>query len=333
MLPTSTLFFVHIPKTAGTSFRRSIADAVGDGHCHFDYGPSSSETSPLVKQLAYDEPDLFRLQQALARASCRLLAGHVHAGRYAPLVPAARVVSFVRDPVQQVMSHYEHQRLHNRYPGSLEDFLRGPLGPGFQARVLAALPIEALGFVGVTERYEDSLRAFSTAFGITLEVRRLNLNPSRAQGAFPAPAYAVPDELRGLMEERGGPDQVLYQRANALLDARLEAMAAAQPFVHGALTAVVPTHIGGFAYLTGSQKPVRVQVLVNRRIVREVLATADRPALRALKVPRNAFVGFDYRPAEPLAVGDSVSVRVAATGQLLGEIDLFAPKERRGQRS
>src|SRR3546814_11896767 len=108
----NTLFVVHIPKTAGTSLRLALEGALGQEHICYDYGPQSPLTDPAIKRLGYPHPDLFLIERSLTRKRCKLLAGHVNAQRYMPIVHASRAFTFPRNPVDQLLSHYEHQVPH-----------------------------------------------------------------------------------------------------------------------------------------------------------------------------------------------------------------------------
>ena len=52
-----SLFFVHIPKTAGTSFRKACENYFGTPYSAYDYSPNSSDTSALVLDCMYRNHD------------------------------------------------------------------------------------------------------------------------------------------------------------------------------------------------------------------------------------------------------------------------------------
>ncbi|NCC83757.1 MAG: hypothetical protein EOM03_06480 [Clostridia bacterium] len=306
-------FFIHIPKTAGTSFRMAALHCFGEAALCQDYGPTSPETSPLALAKAYEDQDLFGLQQALEESSCRFFGGHVALTRYASLFQAMRFVSFVREPVAQLCSHFAHYvRLHG-YTDTLEAFLANPhRGAGLQSRMLSGLPLEAMGFVGVTERYEDSLRVFNACYDCDFLPEKHNLNPEKNGSA-----YEISKELLAKFDQLMAQDLALYSRANTLLDARLHALATGQPFVHGALSSVTKTGVSGFAFFQDDTRPVHVEILVNDTPVHTTKAVTNRPGLRAFNVPRNGFVGFDFKASPLLVPGDRITAQVLDTGQQL----------------
>ena len=73
-----TFIFVHIPKTAGTSFRHSAAQSL---KCVWDYGTNSPETSEIIKETVYSNRyEAFR--DYLEREKVDLIAGHFPASKY-----------------------------------------------------------------------------------------------------------------------------------------------------------------------------------------------------------------------------------------------------------
>lgn len=90
----SSIFFVHVPKTAGTSFRKSAESYFGEGAVLYDYSAQSEETSPLVNSHVYQQPDLFEFYHAQKSNRFAFLSGHVNAGKYMHLFGACHTVTF-----------------------------------------------------------------------------------------------------------------------------------------------------------------------------------------------------------------------------------------------
>jgi hypothetical protein len=202
----------------------------------------------------------------------------------------------------------------------LELFMRRRQGAGLQGRMLAGAPLAALGVIGVTERFADSLRLINAAYGLELQALRVNEHPERAAGADPYGEIAP--ELRSELDQLLEPDRSLHAEACRLLDARLVALDAGQPFVNGAISSLTPQLVTGFAFEPEQPRLVRLRLLVNGDAVATLEATRMRPDLRALNVPRNGCVGVEHRFARPLRPDDRVELRVAPDGQLLGSAQL-----------
>ena len=310
------LLFLHIPKTAGTSLRLGLVDALGAHHCHFDYGPRQRLTSRLVLRHAYEQPDLHRLGQELDRVGCRLLGGHFGYRKYAALFAANRVVAFVRHPREQLLSHFAHLRRDGGFRGDLAAFLQTNHGAGCQTRVFSGFPLEGIGLIGVTERFADSRRVLRADFGLDIEQFTHNVNPDLVA----VDGYSVPEPERERFEAAVAQDLPAWQRANALLDARLAALDAGHGWVHGAVTAANSKTVNGFAWHAGdNDAPAALELRVNDEARASTMAVLERPNLRSWGVPRNAFVGFDFRDANPYESGDRIEVRVAGSGQILGQ--------------
>lgn len=309
---TDTLLLIQIPATAGQVFGEALAARLGPAACATDHGPDSDDAHPLVVRHVHDAADLFAFSQAAQAQGLKLVAGQA-AARYAPLVPLSQVLSFVRQPLAQAGAHYRHQVQALGYRGTEAAYLAGPLGAGCQARYLDLAPVEALGFVGVSERMAESLAMFHAAYGLDLQA--------------PASEVAAERDSRPVFSEAGaaqframaGADYQLYRRAHAALDARLAMHQAGLPYVHGAIQSHGPHRLQGFAFRAGAEDAVEVEVLVNGLRRARARATLERPCLRACQAPRLGYVGFEFHAGHALwAADDEVTVRVADTGQVLG---------------
>ena len=123
----SPLLFIHIPKTAGTSFNKSAEQLFGVPAFERDYGAGSPDTSPLVTKYIYGETqDTFAFHQAFLAGEKQWMTGHVFAETYLHLFGAANSIAFVRDPVERVISEYHHRRTHFDLDRDFVDFYRDP---------------------------------------------------------------------------------------------------------------------------------------------------------------------------------------------------------------
>jgi len=129
---SSPVYFLHIPKTAGTTFHTFLST---------QYDESDICPAHLWSQLLAWSPEQI--------GKCSLIRGHfyAHLHRYVP--QAMRYVTFVRDPVERALSHYGHimaaapHYLHARAHamGDFGSYLRDPelatTLNNFQVRALA----------------------------------------------------------------------------------------------------------------------------------------------------------------------------------------------------
>ncbi|NJR63267.1 MAG: sulfotransferase family 2 domain-containing protein [Cyanobacteria bacterium CRU_2_1] len=177
---SDVLYFSHIPKTAGMTFRTIVED-------YF----SVEEICPATLNAQLAKIPFEELQKY------RLLRGHLGFINIPELIPGKNIVNvtFLREPVARVISHYEYIR---RMPGdphyeavkdmTLEEFAQkltaGKVRKNIQTYHIAKThrfkldglsPTEILelakesldrfAFVGLVERFQDSLFLLSYIFG------------------------------------------------------------------------------------------------------------------------------------------------------------------------
>jgi hypothetical protein len=224
------VYFLHIPRTGGTSFHRVLMR-------YFD--PSTvrhAESRRLVREwIERCSPEEL--------ASHRLIAGHYDTSIAALLPKRPRFVTMLREPVARTISHYEilkqmpknpfHERIvggdlslreyldhpeggrldENRQVRQVAGAMDGPTPPGgWTDEALLATAYENLdefAFFGIRERYDDSLALLAATFGWDLPRVVPHLNASGARTA----ADHVDDDLRAWIEERNALDVTFYAHA------------------------------------------------------------------------------------------------------------------------
>lgn len=229
-----TAVVLHIPKTAGTSFRHAALDNYSAPEIFLHYPKSSGPGHSTLEH--YWEADLARI------SGYRLLMGHftIAAARYAPR--SAVCVTLLRNPEDQLISHYRHVlRLGPRYrhqehkPG-LAQFLEEHRIPGLdniQTRFLSGVPVRwgecnegmleaaienlenRIAVAGITERFPESLSLIAHHLGWkNRSVRKLNQAPPKER----EPGPGIVSELH---EQFLHYDRRLYAHAAKLFDTRL----------------------------------------------------------------------------------------------------------------
>lgn len=177
---------IHIPKTAGSRFRRLLERTYGERLALF-YGPDDKRTHPLLRGVrGAVSRDTVR---ALTDFGIEIVHGHYPARRFAGAVPdASRYWVWLREPIEHTISHYyflstmEVRRggpaeLVQRKRMSLDDFLRTRLADNIQTRSTDAFPIESYGFVGVTELFAE----MAPKLGLVPGPDRGNVNADKPQ--------------------------------------------------------------------------------------------------------------------------------------------------------
>ena len=310
----SPIYFVHIPKTAGTSFRKASETFFGLRHVVYDYADDSNETSPFILDIVYGDGDRFEFVKYLETNEIKFLSGHVHADKYLHIFGAANTVVFLRDPVQRTISEYQHLVRHNKYEGDLRSFYTQPRYINRQSRLLHGAPLEALGFVGLTEDYHNSLDQINHCFSVNVQPVELNRGRTKKQDA-----YKLSDEVVKEIEELNEVDLRLYKTAQNILKNRTDLFQKELPYVHSEIQDANKKLVRGWAWYATSEQPVDIQVLVNGQVNGHMLAKDLRPGLLRLSPPRKGYVGFHHKFSEQLATGDVVECVVEGTGQSLGK--------------
>ena len=116
--------FVHIPKTAGTSFRIAAESRFGASRVLRDYGEESDATSDAIRTEVYEREEAEGILRAIRKQNAVLVSGHYDVPKYGRLLGLDNTVSIFRDPVTQVISHYRHAVRHYGYARDLMSFVQ-----------------------------------------------------------------------------------------------------------------------------------------------------------------------------------------------------------------
>ena len=205
---------IHIPKTGGETFR-DILEVMTEGHLQRDYGdrPLAPATVRQRLRLATARPQL--------EPGTRAVHGHFIATKYWRRYPEASYMAWFREPVERLASHFHYWRRKpdRRNPTcrklieqdlSLQAFAALPEMRDVHARFLGEVPVERLSFVGLTERYDESIGLFRRSFypELDIEAERRNANPERGRER-----YELEPAVRTAVEELNASDMDLYAAA------------------------------------------------------------------------------------------------------------------------
>ena len=278
--------FIHIPKTAGTSFRRSMESHFGWHLVLCDYGVEEGRTSSLVRKLS--KSSVGELQNYLC--SYRLICGHISLQKYLMLTGLQRCLTFVREPLQRSFSAYQHAFRLQGYNGTLREF--SSRQQDLQSRLLSGLPLEALAFVGIGERYLESLQLLKAQFpDLELEEFRENVNEVKLDEF-----YQFNSEEEQLLREHNQQDLQLYEKAKRLFEERLDANRHGVEYHRGGIQSSQPSLVSG--WLAGNSYPPEIKAVYEGQVVARAKAFEFRPGLACWGIEREGFVGFSLRSNE-----------------------------------
>ena len=210
---------IHVPKTAGTSFRLRLEAAYG-ARMLADYGDWVGYNTPeAIERRATRMAEMRARRDELIR-DYDVIHGHFIADKYAGLFPNGRFAGFFRAPYQQAVSNYRFLLRHKGagHPGvdefhrvkpSLIEFIAAV--PNVQATYLGQVALDDFAMVGLTEQYERSVALFGAVFAREMppETERSTVNPERTEGE----TYDISPEVRQAVDRHRPADVELYRRA------------------------------------------------------------------------------------------------------------------------
>lgn len=231
-----TLFFLHIPKTAGTTFQTVLSRVYSQVPSCSVY-PCWQDASPRILGHQWD-------------AELALVGGHFTYGlhTYAEFRHLLRkrvdYITFLRDPVARVVSQFNHvvyggdlahREIAEEYP-TIEKFIEHPWARNLQTRFLLGFyyPIDddpkaafragkailrdKVKVVGLTERFDETLILCAEAFGWDLPTYA---SENRAEDR--AKTLRVSDLDQSVIDRVKAAnhcDMALYEYAQTLFDKR-----------------------------------------------------------------------------------------------------------------
>lgn len=326
MADFETYLFVHVPKTAGTSFRLAVEQAFS-GRVAYDYGGHTPATSEVVREHVYRKPDLEALRAHLETNRIVLFGGHVTYRKYASLFAPHQVITLLREPIARIVSEYHHARRLNGFEGSLLEFAGQPRNRGLQSSVLSGLPLHQIGFVGITERYGEALAMLERRFRRALPELVRNVNPEHVAVAS---SYELSDEERAQLLEWNAADVELYARALERFDAQADPHSqtagpgSGPSLPRGVVGRYQDGTLFGWALVVGQRRPVRVRIMVDGRKRTSVVADRLRPDLRAKGLHPTGNAGFQVELGE-LRPGTEIRCFVEGTDYELVQSPLLVP--------
>jgi hypothetical protein len=171
-----TIISLHLPRTAGTSFKASLVAHFGE---HFREDNNDQAISQPVHQRckAALSAGMAIAEQGLDEVKC--VHGHFLPVKY--LLHGTRrdltFVTWMRDPMARLISHYyywqesydektaaPHHRQVIEERWTLEQFCLSEKFRNIYTQYLWGFPLENFAYIGISEHYREDMREFSERF-------------------------------------------------------------------------------------------------------------------------------------------------------------------------
>jgi len=217
------LISIHIPKTAGTSFRNILKSVYGnDQVVRFDI---SMRGVVRLNEQPYTDKKL---------PAAKVLHGHFSYEALSKnyVIPEkCPVITWLRDPVQRVISNYyylesrlkdilqeEKHDLHilEKMQRSVLEFARAEINRNRQTKHLKGIDLEELAFAGIQENFQSDLKVLAKILGWN------NVPELVYHNITESPKAEISTDIIEEIYQLNLPDVELYQRALLLRGMKMD---------------------------------------------------------------------------------------------------------------
>jgi hypothetical protein len=216
------LLSMHIPKTAGTSFRMALQARFGDSML-LAYRGQVRAKRPIVPfdgklLLELEPPHQERLAEYCRTNDVACIHGHFTLPSLCQIFPDATSITFLREPVDRLISAYNH--MYTTMPEaaertSFEQFASNARTRNVYEQLGVLECLDSLGFIGITEQYERSLRLLEHKFPELGSLAFEEANVSQQKRFTKAD---VTPEVRAHLREANDGDVEIYEAALACFE-------------------------------------------------------------------------------------------------------------------
>lgn len=218
------LISLHIPKTAGTSFYHSLQESYGFSQvARLDIKDNIQKI--LLNTKEYHSTSLPK--------EIDVFHGHFSVSSLYSKFPETKdvpIITWLRDPVQRVLSNYyylqerlnflvsqhgSHRAILDKMMRSLEEFAVAEINRNKMCKFIGSKPLDEFAFLGILEHYEQELIELSRLIGKRLTSIKVNVTENRQQKNYLAMQVS-------LIEKHNQEDMELYKEALSIRNKRIK---------------------------------------------------------------------------------------------------------------
>ena len=208
-LSSIMIIFTHIPKTAGTTLKSILRNNFGIYHVD----------SIKVKKPVYTADDLRFAKRVFFKV--KAITGHNLVNPPANLqVEGAQLITMLRDPVTRCASHYQDLTQRGNLKLSFEEWIKQEKNQNAMVKIISGsndlqsakeLLKHHYHFVGISERFQDSLKLLNIILNEPLDLQYRSLIKARSNETK---KRLMEDEASlNLLKKHNQLDQQLYEFA------------------------------------------------------------------------------------------------------------------------
>jgi hypothetical protein len=183
------LISLHIPKTAGTSFRQSLKEI---------YGDESAVRLDINNRLRTVKINEKLFEGKALPKEIRVIHGHFHIDHLFEdlrLPNDLPMITWMRDPVKRVISNYYYleQRLKEeldeeskglnileKMQRNLIEYARADVNRNVQARYIANTPLKRFKFIGIADEYSEEIKRLQSVMNWPqLTIHKVNVTKKK----------------------------------------------------------------------------------------------------------------------------------------------------------